>query len=162
MKIRNGFVSNSSSSSFLIGIAEIADKKLFDEVIAQNKNLFKDNSYPVSKIRSSRLATCYDYSFKNDTISISSFTGAEIACIVEDSGIPIDEFSYDVDKEWLLINYTGDEGDDHFCYNDDLDYDIDESFFDGTLFESVLKWMQEPERFGLKNANYKIGAGRNG
>ena len=32
MKIRNGFVSNSSSSSFIIGIAKVADEKRLKQI----------------------------------------------------------------------------------------------------------------------------------
>jgi hypothetical protein len=38
MKVRNGFVSNSSSSSFMIGVGHIVDKDAFDKYITKLKN----------------------------------------------------------------------------------------------------------------------------
>ena len=35
MKIRNGFVSNSSSSSFIIGIAKVANERKLKEILEQ-------------------------------------------------------------------------------------------------------------------------------
>lgn len=174
MKHRNGFVSNSSSSSFIIGLAEIADKELL-------KQAFKDcgldytKCYGVSIMSSAELVKRAD-DYYSDTevmlnhengeskIRLSSFTGSSIdQNLGKTDDIERAKLDDSLKKEWLVIDYTGNEGDDAFYIGyGDIDYDIDESFFSGSEFEHILNWMNEPGKNGLKNVTYKIGAGRNG
>jgi hypothetical protein len=99
MKIRNGFVSNSSSSSFLIGVAKIKNLKKVESII-------KDYYYDF-KIEE----------FKGDYISVESFRGDELS---------IGNDKLDIGDKVLIIDYCGYEGDDYFMVNDDdMDYYID-------------------------------------
>lgn len=173
MKIRNGFVSNSSSSSFIIGIAEVVNKELLAKAFKDSGIDFKLYLGDITIMSSAELVekSCARYSDFAITdkegeseLEISSFTGASVyQTLGKTDEIAASRLEDKFSKEWLIIDYTGNEGDSHF--NDDgydIDYDIDESFFAHSVFDHVFTWMNDPEKYGLKNAHYRIGAGRNG
>jgi hypothetical protein len=154
MKIRNGFVSNSSSSSFIVGIAKIEDKEKFDKYILDN-NITLDNSdnflISYKDINKSHL---YDVrNFKNNIIVDSFQTSAEIFS---------DDFN---DNDMFFItNITNNEGDDMFYCNDDydLDYDIDITFFDNDQQKIYSLFFDEKSGLDITKSNAYYGAGRNG
>ena len=159
MKIRNGFVSNSSSSSFMIGIARIVDREKFD-LWAEQLGMEESSPYETYKVYKLKdiPSNCYsDY------------------CHITDSGdIIADSFISDVrlkterikpEDEILVINIINDEGDSDFTVYDedgdfsDYDYDIDLSHFDtdqSEFYEGMV------EANGLADIQKTYGAGRNG
>ncbi len=135
MKIRNGFVSNSSSSSFIIGVGLLKDKnaKRSDVVEYYTKTDVKQN---------------LNYSERLDRVKIESFNGDEVTLediseLAEDDIIIIADMYGDGDQFW-------DEEYEEYDYDnvseDDLDVDQQEAI--EVLVEN--------------NCTYSIGAGRDG
>jgi len=141
MKIRQGFISNSSSSSFIVGVAKIEDKEKFD--------IIKNDYIKVLKVGDIKNNWSVN---KNDRrISVESFqTSVDIY------------MEHLTEEDYIaIINISNNEGDDDFYCNDDydIDYDIDSDFFDKDqqeLFEIFT------EKNGLSNIDLTYGAGRNG
>jgi hypothetical protein len=153
MKIRNGFVSNSSSSSFIVGIAKINDIIKFDEFI--NKNKIKLDDYETQVVSLGEIKTGEIYSCKlyKDNINVISF----------DSDVLISAKDTNDDDLFFITNISNDEGDGAFVdLNDDLDYDIDLSFFDSKQQNIFNMFYNSESGLDLKNKDVTFGAGRNG
>lgn len=152
MKIRNGFVSNSSSSSFMIGIAKIVDmdkfKKWFDNFgdklkydcfVFSAKEEFDD--YRIKK------------NSKGDYI-VESFLGSQVSIKAENlkNGDNI-----------FIVDIVPNEGDCCFRnieYEDyELNYNIDIDFFE-QHYQDVYNGMNKNN--GLDFIDICYGAGRNG
>ena len=141
MKIRNGFVSNSSSSSFIIGLAIIKDRELFDNWVSSNKI----NDIKIIKI--SELKNDWDISISDNDICLSTFTCSSV------------NTKYDnIDDYVAIVDICNNEGDESFGEDGD-EYDIDESFFIQEQQE-ILNGFNESN--GLTNIDITYGAGRNG
>ena len=158
MKRRYGFVSNSSSSSFMIGIARIVDKdkfKLWEEQLNCHDSPYE--GYKIYRFKDIP-RDCYDhYCFlaNNDQeIVVDSF---QEHTSIETNGMKPDD-------EIIVFNIINDEGDSDFAiYNNgeflDYDYDIGLDHFDedqAELYEGLKK------ENGLASISKTYGAGRNG
>ena len=142
MKIRSGFVSNSSSSSFIIGLANVKEEKgdfVFDIPREENNWLVENLPYNVS---------VKEYNGKY-RLTMDSFTSAEVSVDVElrDGVLLLDDYGPDEDE---YFSYYDSEGD-WLGY----DYDVDLEDFEE---KSQEKYQQILEANG--EATY--GAGRNG
>ena len=135
MKIRTGFVSNSSSSSFIIGIVNNG-KDGSGEVFYPNENL-------------PWFLEVRDLGNDKYELYIESFTGREVSCKIKEG----DRFEY--------LDATGPDGDEHFTeYDSDgdfmgYDYDVDIEDFDEddiSTYESILD----------NGGEVAFGAGRDG
>lgn len=134
MKIRNGFISNSSSSSFIIGIAIVPEDKVSQY---KGKNIFQYSSkegvsYPL-----------IEYLKPDRKIVIESFTGGDVRVNVKDG-------------DWILwLDGQGVSGDYHFWNGCDYDYDVELSEFHKADIETYL----EIKKLG---GEALYGAGRDG
>jgi len=143
MKKRLGFVSNSSSSSFIIGIARVKDENKLKKYIKSNKI----NGVNIDTVKNLMKKT-WDFRIKNNKIYLESFMN-------------------DVNTEFyskydLIVYYDVTGGDDSdFWDGDYYDYDIDLNFFNSDEIASFNLFFQK-EDIGIEDADATYGAGRNG
>jgi len=136
MKIRTGFVSNSSSSSFVIGIARVKDIKSVEELISKTNMGYSAH------------ISIYD---EHTNLSVESF---------DSNVVGLDGTNLVYGDTILKIYYIGDEGDGYFSDGDnygDLNYDID---FDD-LSTNIVDLVDGLTPY-VDNFDYAYGAGRNG
>jgi len=154
MKVRNGFVSNSSSSSFICCIAQIKDREKVQNWISTLVLNEYENEYDYSIQKSKNINKNTGGLLQRDTngnLVVNSFMAS----------VSLDRSKIDDNDEILSINIVNNEGDCGSFYPDydgDIDYDIDLDFFDDNQIE-IYNGLNEENGFGLINKTY--GAGRN-
>lgn len=152
MKIRSGFISNSSSSSFILAAAVIVDykkaKDFLDSVLdCENYNF---RSVYIVDLNSNYEKDSYDYTYNNGVMKVENFQ----------SSIYLENLT---DEKVLVVNILNDEGDYFFEDCDgDIDYDIDiddlPTYYD---WEKEL-YFGINESNGFSKIEKTFGAGRNG
>lgn len=173
MKIRSGFVSNSSSSSFMGGIGVVVDFEKFNKWIEKMENLGV-TSRDICTINPKN-ASDRDYSFQDEgnRWSILMPVNSEPSISVNKSDVDKINNNKDVqdqakdalldrqDNNIVYFIIGNDEGDSMFSDDGyDLDYDIDLDFFSDeqqTLYNEFGS-----EDSGISYADKTFGAGRNG
>lgn len=153
MKCRSGFVSNSSSSSFIIGIANATQAGRSDLGVPfypQDIQYSKWNGAYFSFNDSMDYALVRHLGEGNYRLRIESFSGLEVSCIAKEG----DKIVY--------VDGRGPDGDEYFSiYNEEGDWiDID---YDNIDLEDFDKKDQEKYELILSlNGEAYYGAGRNG
>jgi hypothetical protein len=153
MKIRTGFVSNSSSSSFLLACAKVNMKNVAQFYEWKNKieAILKKSSIEIIDVKQYDFSDSYDYKLHNNMLEIESFDD----CLMVNVN-PEDELI-------VTINYCGNEGDGEFYDDEDgyCNYDkVDLDWFDGEYQDIINDFAVLKDIFS--NYEYKCGAGRNG
>jgi len=162
MKIRNGFVSNSSSSSFIIGVAEVTDVDKLKKY-AEDNNLNLEENMSLTTYKEFREKDRREWELEK----------------IKGNQIIVESFSYDRvyinteklkdDTQILVYIFFGNEGDSYFYedndsdYDNELNYDIDYDFFNEEQ-KKEFDIFTFPEYAGLNknNSDISYGAQRNG
>ena len=155
MKIREGFVSNSSSSSFIMSLAIVTDKEKFNELYAVNLNT---DIWPcgveVQTLKSIKEQTGWynEVEFKSsngcDRIVCEAFDGTPIS--IDVTGLPDD----------TIVYYSSNSGDEPSWDEDSGEYDYDDVELDWFTEEA-----QEAAKFvylPFMKGEYTYGGGFNG
>lgn len=152
MKIRNSFVSNSSSSSYIIGATKVNN--------LEQAKLLKEKS----KWNCEIISTTQILEGKTEYVSASFYGGKKTTYCVEAFNGSSIEFIIDPAKEeyWFTLLYCGNEGDGFFdpeCEGDyNYDMDLDQFPKDIQAIASAI-WAGSD---GLDKGKCYYGAGRNG
>jgi hypothetical protein len=158
MKIRNGFVSNSSSSSFIIGVGKIKANKLEElqkEIESIKDEIEYNDDVEIANLKELKEKNSYNFRLHEKYIEVAAQINWEPSV-----SIKID--SIEDEGKFLVVNVGNDEGDGMFWNEDtdELNYDIvTEDFFVGYQ-KKLLDILKNKEYF--EDVEYNIGAGRNG
>ena len=156
MKIRLGFVANSSSSSFIIGFGSVNQKKMNELKNFINDYLNKDE-YCLLSVDDIKNNSGYLVNYNHE------YNKACIGFIEED--LPIDKFNEN--DLLLIVSISNDEGDSYF-YDEEDDYELDYSIADQIDFynerqQKIINMLSDGLFFNKEKPSIcSIGAARNG
>ena len=156
MKIRNGYVSNSSSSSFIIGIAKIIDLEKMRKYLSDMGISSGGYEFTIISKYDLEQNKPWDINIRDNIISLESFNGADVRLDSSDmNGLDV----------MLIYGFTGHDDSDFMNDDDifyDLDYDIDLDFFDESEQKIFKMFSDKNSGLDIKTSDITFGAGRNG
>jgi hypothetical protein len=172
MKVRNGFVSNSSSSSFIIGLAVIEDFSKFNAWLS--KNDLKIGGWDLNLAAIDNIDQ-YQIDVEGDKFIFEAFTGDTVSIKKEDSVKASEKYQTIAkiaknklletgDKNILIVDIQKDAK--YLEMSDDFDptesYNIDIDFFDAEHQKIFNDLNTRPNEIGVYKADIIFGAGRDG
>ena len=161
MKIRTGFVSNSSSSSFIVAVSKMAEPVAM-EALEKLEPLVKKHYFELVVGKWDKGNTKFESVDNYDMVEkcwsgdithwgVTSFDGT-------DASIPIDKFN---DGDYIIALYDAYGDDDDFAvFDDDGDfeyYDYDEVLEQPDHIKAAVEILKKGEHFDMRE-----GSGRNG
>jgi hypothetical protein len=156
MKIRFGCISNSSSSSFIIGLAKVKNMKKLREYISKlqiDGTVFIDHIGNIKKQIKNDKYEMWGISVDDHYVNVTADVNSD----------PCISLPYKTDNDKVLIVKIGnDEGDSPFWnnYTEEYEYDIDDTYFHGDQSKILNLLMSDNEL--IKDSKYLYGAERNG
>ena len=154
MKIRNGFVSNSSSSSFIVGVAKISDYNKFQERLKEIGIHIDSYELMIKSISDVRNDNIFECRYFDGNFHVESFSSS--------AGINVKEM---IDTDLLfIVNIANNEGDNEFMdsYDGDMDYNIGLDFFYKNQQELYKMFFDEQSGLDITKCDINYGAARNG
>lgn len=156
---RLGFVSNSSSSSFVIGVGKIFDHPRLNKWIKDNDIELDWGIFirSTSQLMEEGCSYPYRVDLKSNTLTVESF-GWETVSI---------KFDPAIEETFFIAHTTGGagDGDENFSIYDEegnweeYDYEVSPENFNNDVDTCLLNGMKEQ---GVKNFKVAYGAGRDG
>jgi hypothetical protein len=157
MKKRQGFVSNSSSSSFIINIGVVTDVICFQKML--QKFMIEEDNHNLTIIRGIQ-----DYRENHDGKWGTPFDEGDWAGNYSSFSNVAKIWENDPDATIIVATEYGDEGDGMF-YDEATDYDLDYDSIDLTWFNAFNVHLYEKASIkedGLNIIHSCYGGGRNG
>lgn len=154
MKIRSGFVSNSSSSSFIVGIGKILDRRKFDTYLKNNGIQIDGNNFFISNLNEISQQKRYGIDLRKDCVRVDSFQES-----VSLKG------PFNSTDEFVVVNISNDEGDGAFCSEEEdsyPDYDIGMDWFDENQQKLFRLFHDKDSGVDVSTSQSTYGAARNG
>ncbi|MBD3406177.1 MAG: hypothetical protein GF411_08680 [Candidatus Lokiarchaeota archaeon] len=151
MKVRQGFVSNSSSSSFIIGVGKIKDRSALKKLLPKSSY---DCYCDILSTTALLNKNYHDYGVRGDWLTVIANVNSEPEVSIK--------FDPDGDDDYFVVNIGNNEGDQAFWRNDmgDLDYGrVNDEWFGGDQ-RKILEILKNKDLF--HEVQYRIGVDRNG
>jgi len=154
VKTRQGFVSNSSSSSFIVGVGKVKSLDAFHKWAKKNKVTIGTENYSDVRLKTTSdilKADGWDFGVRGETVYVEEpvNNGGEVSCDFDPAG---DDF-------YCIVCIGNNEGDDQFWNGHDMDYDIGQDYFYGDQ-SAVLEMLESGDL--LEGVSSNFGAARNG
>ena len=153
MKTRKGFISNSSSTSFILAMGIVKDYDAFMKEIEENNVQINGyNKLAFKKVRDlleNKGWWCEEPKPTEDKLEMVNFM----------TSVSINIKDLKDDDLVAFLNFQGNEGDGAFWTDDDMNYDIDDNYFEGNKAKTLILFRNSSN---LCNVDVSIGAGRNG